>query len=114
MYQFVNDFSARLPFFCRQVGFFSAPVLRSCRPGGKRFNQNPPRARRSCMAKVTLSRRRTKRRHVREKATIDHLVRAVFEKTKGTVHAPFTLSGLSVEEQIRKEWHPGLGGLALF
>jgi hypothetical protein len=42
------------------------------------------------------------------------LVRAVFEKTKGTVHAPFTLSGLSVEEQIRKEWHPGMGGLALF
>jgi hypothetical protein len=66
------------------------------------------------MAKVTLSRRRTKRRHVREKATIDHLVRAVFEKTKGTVHTPFTLSGLSVEEQIRKEWHPGMGGLALF
>ncbi len=63
------------------------------------------------MAKVTLSRRRTKRRHIREEATIDHLVRAVFEKTKGTVHAPF---GLSVEEQIRKEWHPGMGGLALF
>jgi hypothetical protein len=51
---------------------------------------------------------------VREKATIDHLVRVVFEKTKGTVHAPFTPSGLSVEEQIRKEWHPGMGGLALF
>ena len=66
------------------------------------------------MAKVNLSRRRTKRRHVREKATIDHLVRVVFEKTKGTVHAPFTPSGLSVEEQIRKEWHPGMGGLALF
>ena len=66
------------------------------------------------MAKVTLSRRRTKRRHIREEATIDHLVRAVFEKTKGTVHAPFTVSGLSVEEQVRKEWHPGLGGLALF
>jgi hypothetical protein len=66
------------------------------------------------MAKVTLSRRRMKRRHIREEATIDHLVRVVFEKTKGTVHAPFTPSGLSVEEQIRKEWHPSMGGLALF
>jgi hypothetical protein len=66
------------------------------------------------MAKVTLFRRRTKRRHVREKATIDHLVRAVFEKTTGTVHAPYTTSGLSVEEQIRKTWRPGMGGLALF
>jgi len=46
------------------------------------------------MAKVTLSRRRTKRRHRREKATIDHLVRAVFEKTKGTVHDLFRLSCL--------------------
>jgi hypothetical protein len=66
------------------------------------------------MATATLSRRRTKQRHVREKATIDHLVRVVFQKTKGTVHAPFTPSGLSVEEQIRKEWHPRMGGLALF
>ena len=32
------------------------------------------------MAKVTLSRRRTKRRHIREEATINHLVRSVFEK----------------------------------
>jgi hypothetical protein len=68
------------------------------------------------MTKATLSRRRTRRRHVREKATIDHLVRAVFLKAEetGTMHSPMTASGLSVEEQVRKQWHPGLGGLALF
>jgi hypothetical protein len=70
----------------------------------------------SAMTKATLSRRRTRRRHVREKATIDHLVRAVYSKTveRGTMHSAVTASGLSVEEQIRKQWHPGLGGLALF
>ena len=68
------------------------------------------------MTKATLSRRRTRRRHVREKATIDHLVRAVYVKADegGTVHAPVTHSGLSVEEQVRKVWHPGTWGLALF
>jgi hypothetical protein len=68
------------------------------------------------MTKATSSRRRTRRRHVREKATIDHLVRAVFSKAeeRGTTHSPITASGLSVEEQVRKEWHPGSGGLALF
>jgi phage gp16-like protein len=69
------------------------------------------------MAKATLSRRRTRRRHVREKATIDHLVRAVWAKAheRGTTtHSPLTASGLSVEDQVRKQWHPGLGGLAVF
>jgi hypothetical protein len=68
------------------------------------------------MTKATLSRRRTRRRHVREKATIDHLVRAVFAKEdeRGTTHSPVTASGFSVEEQVRKEWQPGPGGLALF
>jgi len=53
---------------------------------------------------------------VREKATIDHLVRAVYERTgEGrTIHEPYTPTGLSVEEQVRKEWHNGMGGLALF
>ncbi|HYZ41187.1 MAG TPA: hypothetical protein VE687_11265 [Stellaceae bacterium] len=68
------------------------------------------------MTKATLSRRRTKKRHVREEATIDHLVRLVYAKVeeKGMMHSPVTASGLSVEEQIRKEWQPGPGGLALF
>lgn len=68
------------------------------------------------MTKATLSRRRTRKRHVREKAIIDHLVRAVWAKAseRGTTHSPLTASGLSVEDQVRKQWHPGLGGLALF
>ena len=68
------------------------------------------------MAKTTLSRRRIRKRHVREEATIDHLVRLVLAKSeeKGMMHSSVTASGLSVEEQIRKEWQPGPGGLAIF
>ncbi|MGC2200267.1 MAG: hypothetical protein WA633_09010 [Stellaceae bacterium] len=68
------------------------------------------------MTKATLSRRRTRKRHIREEAIIDHLVRVLSPKTDvaGTMHSPVTASGLSVEEQVRKEWHPGLGGLAMF
>jgi hypothetical protein len=67
------------------------------------------------MAKVTSFRRRTKRRHVREKATIDHLVRAVYDRSgTRTVHAPVTMTGLSVEDQVRKVWHPSMVGLAVF
>jgi hypothetical protein len=64
----------------------------------------------------TLSRRRIRKRHVREEATIDHLVRLVFTKSeeRGIIHSPVTASGLSVEEQVRKEWQPGPGGLAIF
>ena len=68
------------------------------------------------MTKTTLSRRRIRKRHVREEATIDHLVRLVYAKAeeKGMIHPPVTASGLSVEEQVRKEWQPGPGGLAIF
>jgi hypothetical protein len=68
------------------------------------------------MTKPTVSRRRTRKRHVREEATIDHLVRLVYSKAeeKGMTHSPVTPTGLSVEEQVRKEWHPGPGGLAIF
>lgn len=68
------------------------------------------------MTKATLSRRRIRKRHVREEATIDHLVRLVYAKSKetGMIHPPVTASGLSVEEQVRKEWQPGPGGLAIF
>jgi hypothetical protein len=68
------------------------------------------------MAKATLSRRRIRKRHVREEATIDHLVRLVYAKSeaKGMIHPPVTASGLSVEDQVRKEWQPGPGGLAIF
>jgi hypothetical protein len=44
------------------------------------------------------------------------LVRLVLAKSeeKGMMHSSVTASGLSVEEQIRKEWQPGPGGLAIF
>jgi len=57
---------------------------------------------------------RTQRRHVREKATIDHLVRNTHkpkpadEKPSG--HRSVTSTGLPVEDQIRKEWDPRKGG----
>jgi len=60
----------------------------------------------------------TKRRHVREKATIDHLVDEVYEKKSPddghTVHSSTTATGLPVEEQVRKEWDPSKGGLPIF
>jgi len=51
-------------------------------------------------------RERTQRRHVREKATIDHLVRDVYEpKAPDETHAehsPTTSTGLPVEDQVRR------------
>ena len=53
---------------------------------------------------------RTQRRHVREKATIDHLVQDVYKPKpidkKHREHRPTTSSGLLVEDQVRKEWVP--------
>lgn len=61
---------------------------------------------------------RTRRRHVREKATIDHLVQDVYEpKTpneKHTDRSSTTSTGLPVEDQICKEWDPRKGGLPTF
>jgi hypothetical protein len=61
---------------------------------------------------------RTQRRHVREKATIDHLVRDVYEpKAPDETHAehsPTTSTGLPVEDQVRKEWDTRKGGLPTF
>ena len=61
-------------------------------------------------------RRRTRKWHVGEKAVIDHLVRGSGEKrrAKGRVHAPFTDSGLLVEEQVRKAGNRSEFGLAIF
>jgi hypothetical protein len=63
------------------------------------------------MAKDTA---RTQKRHVRDKATIDHLVHG-FTKLKPPPdkrpkRSPTTPAGLPVEEQIRKEWDPKKGG----
>ena len=54
--------------------------------------------------------------HRREKATIDHLVRAVApgKDPSGTTHSAFTATGLSVEGQVRQAWRPVTTGLAIF
>ena len=50
---------------------------------------------------------RTHKRHVREKATIDHVVQGVSKPTapdeEHREHSPTTSTGLPVEEQVRKE-----------
>jgi hypothetical protein len=59
-----------------------------------------------------------RRRHRREKATIDHLVERVFDPESLENHQQqpaTTTSGASVEEQVRKEWDPKQnGGLPIF
>ena len=59
---------------------------------------------------MAKARERAQRRHVREKATIDHLVRDVYEPKAPdetqTEHSPATSTGLPVEDQVRKEWDP--------
>jgi hypothetical protein len=61
---------------------------------------------------------RTQRRHVREKATIDHLVQNVYEPKapdeEHTDRSPTTSTGLPVEDQVRKEWDSSKGGLPTF
>ena len=61
---------------------------------------------------------RTQRRHVREKATIDHLVQDVYDPKppdeKHAAHSPTTSTGLPVEDQVRKEWNSRKGGLPTF
>lgn len=58
---------------------------------------------------------RMKRRHVREKAVIDHLADKVFEPAASIDeqpnHSPTTSTGQPVEKQVRKEWK---GGLPIF
>jgi hypothetical protein len=67
---------------------------------------------------MAIPQERTERRHVREKATIDHLVQEVYElkapNEEHAVHSPTTSTGLPVEDQVRKEWDPDKGGLPTF
>jgi hypothetical protein len=55
------------------------------------------------------------KRHIREKAIIDHVAEALHEPAddEPTVHSPTTSAGLPVEEQVRKEWDPSKGGLSI-
>jgi hypothetical protein len=61
---------------------------------------------------------RTQRRHVREKATIDHLVNDMYKPKPADAehlkHSPTTSSGLPIEDQVRKEWDTHKGGLPVF
>ena len=61
---------------------------------------------------------RMQKRHVREKATIDHLVQDVYKPKpldeQHASHSPTTSTGLPVEVQVRKEWDPRKGGLPTF
>jgi hypothetical protein len=61
---------------------------------------------------METARGRAQRRHVREKATINHLVRDVYEpKTpdeKQAERRPTTSTGLPIEDQVRKEWKAAL------
>jgi hypothetical protein len=67
---------------------------------------------------MAKARERTQRRHVREKATIDHLVQDVYEPKrpdeKHSERSATTSTGLPVEDQVRKEWDPRKGGLPTF
>ena len=60
---------------------------------------------------------RMKRRHVREKAVIDHLAENVFKPSDNAGAArqsPRTDAGTPVEKQVRKTWDPKKGGLPIF
>ena len=65
---------------------------------------------------ATTSPTRIHRRYVREKATIDHLVKECYEAKvpERRVHSSTTESGQSVEEKVRKEWSSSKGGLPIF
>ena len=67
---------------------------------------------------METGRGRAQRRHVREKATIDHLVRDVYEpKTPDERHTerrPTTSTGLPIEDQVRKEWKAALARIPRF
>ena len=67
---------------------------------------------------METARGRAQRRHVREKATIDHLVRDVYEpKTpdeKHTERRPTASTGKPVEDQVREEWKAALARIPRF
>lgn len=70
------------------------------------------------MKQLRSSRHLIRMWHRREKATIDHLARAVNAPQASTspamTHSAFTPSGLAVEDQLRKAWQPVTLGLAMF
>ena len=67
-----------------------------------------------------MDRNATSRRHIRDKSVIDHLARELFQpkhepaSEKTSNPSGTTETGLSVEDQVRKEWDPKKGGLPTF
>ena len=66
-----------------------------------------------------MDRSATKRRHVRDESVIDHLARNLYQPKKeeektGEPQDSRTSTGLSVEDQVRKEWDSRKGGLPVF
>jgi hypothetical protein len=67
-----------------------------------------------------MDRSAARRRHVREKSIIDHVARDLFKPPpepaaeKSDKPRPTTDTGLSIEEQVRKEWDPSKGGRPTF
>jgi hypothetical protein len=57
-----------------------------------------------------------RRRHRREKSTIDHLADKVYgpQPAAKDLKEPMTDQGLPIEEQVRKTWDPKKGGLPIF
>jgi hypothetical protein len=68
------------------------------------------------MTKDRVLRISARRRHLHEKAMIDHVARLCERKggDTGTAHSATTQTGLAVEDQVRKKWGPHMGGLAIF
>jgi hypothetical protein len=57
-----------------------------------------------------------RRRHRREKSTIDHLADKMYapKPVAKNFKQPTTDQGLSVQGQVRKKWDPKKGGLPIF
>jgi hypothetical protein len=73
---------------------------------------------------MTSATERAVRRHIREKATIDRLIKGVRKPSAPSTgksvdqaqanEGATTSTGLSVEDQVRKQWTPSKGGLPIF
>ena len=63
------------------------------------------------------TRDRMERRHVREKAVVQHVAKRLYEpqaSADAQVRDATTSTGLPVEGQVRKQWNPRKGGLPTF
>ena len=69
---------------------------------------------------MSTDRDATRRRHIREQSIVDHVARDLFKPPpepaaeKSDKPKPVTDTGLSIEDQVRKEWDGSNGGLPIF